>query len=308
MTTDSDSIIRKVQSLLALAGNNANEQEAALAMEKAQELLAKYNLDMAEIGQRESKPADAPRSKEKVERSAMFKFQRDIWSALADANFCVYWSQAVHTDAGVFRTHHHYLVGRTDNVITIKLMGEYLEGTINRLCPYKTGKDVNRWKEGCASRICERLKDKRRRMEEEDAKRSTSDPGCVSLVVVFRSEQHLNYVFQNGSDAWCPCRDCSDRRNAKWKAEAEEYRLMHPKTETLDENALPEKTETPVQKRKREEKEEREWQRRRNRWDRERRKEEEKTLSEAYLSGRETGERVGIDAQVEGTKERGRIA
>ena len=83
---------------------------------------------------------------------------------------------------------------------------------------------------------------------------------------------------------------------------------MHPKTETLDENALPEKTETPVQKRKREEKEEREWQRRRNRWDRERRKEEEKTLSEAYLSGRETGERVGIDAQVEGTKERGRIA
>jgi len=78
MTTDSDSIIRKVQSLLALAGNNANEQEAALAMEKAQELLAKYNLDMAEIGQRESKPADAPRSKEKVERSAMFKFQRDI--------------------------------------------------------------------------------------------------------------------------------------------------------------------------------------------------------------------------------------
>lgn len=43
---DIDKITDKIQKLLALAGNNPNENEAKLALLKAQKLIAKYNIDM----------------------------------------------------------------------------------------------------------------------------------------------------------------------------------------------------------------------------------------------------------------------
>lgn len=45
---DQDTLFRKVQALLALAGNNPNENEAKAAALKAQELIAKYSLDMSQ--------------------------------------------------------------------------------------------------------------------------------------------------------------------------------------------------------------------------------------------------------------------
>ncbi len=47
-TKTRDTIIEKIQKLLALATSN-NEHEASLAMEKAQELLLRHNLSMAEV-------------------------------------------------------------------------------------------------------------------------------------------------------------------------------------------------------------------------------------------------------------------
>ena len=41
-----EKIIERIRKLLALAGNNPNEAEAALAMEKAQAELALHNLSM----------------------------------------------------------------------------------------------------------------------------------------------------------------------------------------------------------------------------------------------------------------------
>lgn len=42
-------VVRKIQALLNLGKRASNENEAALAMSRAQEMLAKYNLDMAII-------------------------------------------------------------------------------------------------------------------------------------------------------------------------------------------------------------------------------------------------------------------
>lgn len=42
-------IISKIEKLLALAGNNPSEDEAHVAMLKAQKLMAEYNLDMAQF-------------------------------------------------------------------------------------------------------------------------------------------------------------------------------------------------------------------------------------------------------------------
>lgn len=45
---DNNTILAKVQKLLALAGNNPNENEANAAYAKAQALIAEYNLDMSQ--------------------------------------------------------------------------------------------------------------------------------------------------------------------------------------------------------------------------------------------------------------------
>lgn len=44
-------IIKKIENLLALAGNNPNEHESISAALKAQELMAKYHLELADIEQ-----------------------------------------------------------------------------------------------------------------------------------------------------------------------------------------------------------------------------------------------------------------
>lgn len=44
-----EAIIKKIENLLALAGNNPNEHEAIAAALKAQELMAKYNVELADI-------------------------------------------------------------------------------------------------------------------------------------------------------------------------------------------------------------------------------------------------------------------
>lgn len=44
-----DKILKKIENLLALAGNNPSENEAIAAACKAQELMAKYNIELAEV-------------------------------------------------------------------------------------------------------------------------------------------------------------------------------------------------------------------------------------------------------------------
>ncbi len=51
LTDEQRRAIEQVEKLLRLAGKNQNENESAAAAAKAQELLAKYNLDMATVEQ-----------------------------------------------------------------------------------------------------------------------------------------------------------------------------------------------------------------------------------------------------------------
>lgn len=44
-----ETILKKIEKLLALAGNNPNEHEAIAAALKAQELMARYNIELAEV-------------------------------------------------------------------------------------------------------------------------------------------------------------------------------------------------------------------------------------------------------------------
>ena len=61
-----EEILKKIDKLLALAGNNPNENEAISAALKAQELMAKYNIELAdiqgaEVGQKIGKEIYSPK-------------------------------------------------------------------------------------------------------------------------------------------------------------------------------------------------------------------------------------------------------
>ena len=86
------SIIEKIKKLLNLAQSSC-EAEASLAMARAQELLAKYNLDYAQVKDAElyGHQQEEKREKTQVNRSAKYQWQVDLWAAIAEANFCWHW-------------------------------------------------------------------------------------------------------------------------------------------------------------------------------------------------------------------------
>ena len=59
MSDKLDKILDKVKKLLSLAGNNPSEEEAIAASLKAQELIAKYNLDLTDTEKEEQEIAQA---------------------------------------------------------------------------------------------------------------------------------------------------------------------------------------------------------------------------------------------------------
>lgn len=82
-----EKILEKVKKLLALAGNNPSQEEATAAALKAQELIAKYNLDLTDTEKEELEIAQAE-YKTGVDKSWKYGIAR----AVADNFRCMcYW-------------------------------------------------------------------------------------------------------------------------------------------------------------------------------------------------------------------------
>ena len=157
------------------AGANTTEAEASAATSVMQKLLTKYNLDIADIEARASNKTEVERVKEDLHGRAVYKWHQMLAKYVAEANFCYHevrsrsqWveghyetpkikrqagvdtvmleilresSANARDDAQVWvpskykRINRHVFVGRTANVITTKLMFEYLAETIENACP-----------------------------------------------------------------------------------------------------------------------------------------------------------------------------
>ena len=124
-------IIDRVQKLLALAGNNANENEALAALEKAHAILAEHNMTMAEVGDRpETQSADQQRDSLNTDTNMPERYNKWVWQAVAQANSCLMFSfrpnpkkyQTIYT-----------LVGRRVNIVVATQMALYLCQTMKRL-------------------------------------------------------------------------------------------------------------------------------------------------------------------------------
>lgn len=204
LNAEAISVIEKVKKLLALASNNANENEAASATSKAMELLAAYNLDMAMVG----KTAKGSQRRDNKLKGGLYGWQRDLWKAVAELNFCMHWSIK-----GLSRgsTYEHRILGREENVISAQLMAEYLQGAVERLAREysKTAypgasifiKEMIAYREGMAQRLTERLNQLRRDRLREDEERQaaaranapTGNGTDLVLASVIDDEVDLNY-------------------------------------------------------------------------------------------------------------------
>jgi hypothetical protein len=144
LTPEQAKALETAEKLFRLAGKNPNKHEAEAATAKAMKILEDLNLDMSVIEQGGTEKAK--RSDEKM-KGGLYKWQRELWKAIADLHFCFYWSMYNYDPnkkniyqsrlygervMGGYRFEHR-VVGRSVNVIAVRNMAQYLEQTIERL-------------------------------------------------------------------------------------------------------------------------------------------------------------------------------
>lgn len=117
----SSDIIKKIEALLNLAGNNTSAAEAALAAGRAQALLEKYQLTMADL--------DAAKEEKPTEAADPLTTERNGWKpilcdAVVKANQC----------HGFTSSRGYVVVGKPSNVQIVNYFYAYLEREIMRLC------------------------------------------------------------------------------------------------------------------------------------------------------------------------------
>jgi len=304
MTPEIEKIVARIEKLLRLASNNPNENEASLAAEKAQELLEAYNLDMTTVGN-----ANAVREDRKL-AGGLYKWQRSLWQQIAQNNFCYYWS-----DKGLEKgsKYEHRIVGSKVNVLSTRLMAEYLQDAIERITREEYDNDSKLYfkkaavafREGMADRIIDRLITRRWEREQEarreaaEAARKAQESGqavSVSLTIsdVREREREANDDFLYG-----------EGYTARWKKYAAEARERRERQEQAAKDAdalLFAQDPEEFERRKAEEAKRREREEKREERNRKRRKGRyyapKGPRHSDFWNGYEKGAEVSLDSQV----------
>jgi hypothetical protein len=195
--------IEKIRKLLALANDKgATEAEAALAAERAQDLMNQHGLEMASLdltGEGEAREKGA---------ATAVGLGREAWaeslmSAVAESCYVTAWTKRVGRRLEGFT-----LIGRKSAVVSCEIMFSYLSRTVIRLSRAETGSQ-RYFRFGCAERIAQRIvarhhDELRKQREAADAQRTqnTASGNGTALVVVLedyaQKERDMNRDFMRG--------------------------------------------------------------------------------------------------------------
>lgn len=337
-------VIERVQKLMNLARDGgATEAEADVAMNKAQQIMAEYNLSMASIEKQEGKIA-TDRKRQSNSKKLMYVWKRELLESVAKVSFChliIKWGA---TRSGESIAQGFDLIGRESNIVGAQNLYDYLMHTIERLVVDEFGKDprdrfsrdAHSYRKGLSEGLSDRLvaryhaivREQERKAREEAAR--ARHPGAASnstaLVLMSEyasSEADLNNDFIRG---WEP--GTTARRRAEEEAKAEEraanrrakverwiaegisedvahYMSYGYSREEAEKICKPKerKPETEAQRRKRE-RSERAY--REREWAREQR--EARKYNQHYLNkGMRDAENIGLDDQIDEEKQ-GRLS
>jgi hypothetical protein len=312
--SDEAKIIERIQKLLTLAGDSRTpEHEASTAAALAQQLLAAYNLDMASV---EAALGSGPAKREEAKTKASpYEYERELWRRVAELNFCVYWTR--HRRPGwsyedqrmVGRSYTHIVLGRTVNVRTTEVMAGYLCQSIRRIARewsrerlVTLPREVLAYKEGMASRVCDRLYERRKQEKEarerEAAERARANPSssrALTIADVEQAEHDANMDHQYG-EGW------SARWRAKAAAQEEERRRALEALRAWEaanpEAAAAKRAAADAEFREGLKKREKYWERQRNKPVRAQTAAEMRRDLRAFHDGVIRGNNVGLDQQV----------
>jgi len=316
-------VIEKVKKLLKLADNNQNEHEAAVATAKAMELLAAHNLDMSTVKGSGKQRADQKR------KGGLYAWQRDLWKAVAELNFCMYWSIP-----GMRRgdTYKHRVLGSTANVASVEVMADYLQSTVERLAQeWARGRgfksvfvrDAIAYREGMAARLVERLQQIRKERLEEDERKKREEtarsrhPGAAPtsnalvLADVMESEQDLNNDYIMGYPPGTSARNRAEANARRVAAQVAAEEALHKQKEWEEANP-----EEAAAKRAKEEADRKEWWEnylKKNKPRKGRTKEytprsrkptaaEQRAGLRSFSEGHADADEIGLDDQIDGDK------
>jgi hypothetical protein len=246
-------VLDRIQKLLNMASHKETPPaEAANAARMAQDLLLQHGLSADVVGEASTEGSGA--REDTKQRGGTYKYQRKLWGAIAELNFCMYWCARMwglhdfRKNSGREMRHgyafKHRLVGKRVNIAATKAMAGYLEEAIHRItlewC--QKGKHgyysamATAFKEGMASDFVDRLKQRRRHLmkEEErkqaDAERQANDSATVStatgltIATLAKSEEQANYDFIHGDGAWARSKADMAAFYKEREAISEEYR------------------------------------------------------------------------------------
>ena len=315
--TKTQSVIEKIRKLLAMANDKANEHEASIAAAKAQELLEAYNLDMAIIGQ--GKPGTFAPRQDKKTAGGLYSWQRHLWNAVANLNFCSYW---YHRGLAAGSQYEHQILGSHVNVVSTEVMADYLQQTIERLArnwvaenrPGKSIfiKEAIAYREGIARRIEERLWQQRREHLAEQAAKQKAErernaangintENALVLQDVINTEEDLNNDYTNRWEPGTSARYRMQREARQAKAEAEAQELLR-KQEQWDAAHPEEAAARKARERKMQERMYAEWAKsaKKTRY-RKPTPEQERQMLGSYSEGYREGANISLNKQVSKT-------
>jgi len=177
---DLKKVMERIAKLLALAGNNPSESEAAAAAEKAQALLAEYNLTVSDVKSSNKTEDNFIVDNDLITDS--LPWRRSLALMVGRLYFCEYFytfkKEFSHdrkrilckggSIPGYKRYDIHSFVGAAHNVTIAKMMFSYLNQTIERLATdgslrwpmNERSKYRTSFKASCASRLCWRIQER----------------------------------------------------------------------------------------------------------------------------------------------------
>ncbi len=243
---DTAKAVDKIQKLFAVAAKAGTEAEAAAFTARAMEMMEAYNLDMLSIEQ----GGDTGKREEAKMMGGMYIYERELWRAIAELNFCMYFRttvKATHKRRKI--SFAHRVIGRVVNTAATKAMGGYIQSTIGRLTTerfpqanqYFTREAVA-FREGMADKIVERLKQRRYEAEMIESDRKAQQAAmakktgvdtrfALTIADVKDSEEIANYDFIHGEGAWKKKQD----REERWDKEYAERRARQAKAQAAAE-------------------------------------------------------------------------
>lgn len=152
-----DSIISRINKLLALGERGGTEAEATAAMQKVHELLSKHNLSLDDV--KDSPVAEEDYVQDESDAASRQPWQNIIWSAVAKLYFCEHL-----TKIGSFGVR-HLVIGKPSNIAVVKFVAVYIVRTGEELAR-KAAADSdskrafrNSFKKGFAYRVHSRVEE-----------------------------------------------------------------------------------------------------------------------------------------------------